>query len=330
MAAGTIANLVIYEPEFYAGMFESVTQNTEAFNAASANTIRLIQRDLIGHYNKESFFQSISDMIVRRDLTSVSSVEDTPMTQDELIGVKVNRRIGPISQAIGSLQKIGSSQSEMSFILGRMIGEEKVKDLLNTSILAAQAALAGQTALVYDNTGETTATLNHLALVKGLAKFGDAATRIQAWVMHSKPYFDLMGQSIIDKITNVADATIYRGSVATLGKPVIVTDSAALWDQQGSGSAGDDVYSVMGLVSDAVVAAESENENIVSEVVTGLAQLVFRVQGEYAFNLNLKGFKWDTAEGGANPTDTALGTSSNWDKAMTSDKDLAGVLIKVR
>lgn len=330
MAAGTIANLVIYEPEFYAGMFESVTQNTAAFNAASANTIRLIQKDLIGHYNKESFFQSISNMIVRRDLTSVSSVDDTPMTQDELIGVKVNRRIGPISQAIGSLQKIGSNQSEMSFILGRMIGEEKVKDLLNTSILAAQAALAGQTALVYDNTGETTATLNHLALVKGLAKFGDAATRIQAWVMHSKPYFDLMGQSIIDKITNVADATIYRGSVATLGKPVIVTDSSALWDQQGSGSAGDDVYSVLGLVGDAVVAAESENENIVSEVVTGLAQLVFRVQGEYAFNLNLKGFKWDVSNGSSNPTDTALGTSSNWDKAMTSDKDLAGVLIKVK
>lgn len=329
MAAGMVANMVIYEDEFYAGMFESVTQNTNAFNAASANAIRLVQRDLIGNYNKESFFKTISSMITRRDLTSVSTVADTAMTQDELIGVKVNRRIGPIAQAIGALQKIGSSQSEMSFILGKMIGEEKVKDLLNTSVMAAQAALVGQSALVYDNTAQATTTLNHLALVKGLAKFGDAANRIGCWVMHSKPYFDLMGQSITDKITNVADVVIYNGTVATLGKPVVVTDAASLWDVQGSGSAGDDIYSVLGLTVDGVVAAESEEEQIVSEVVTGLAQLVFRVQGEYCFNLNIKGFKWDTNNGGSNPTDTALGTSTNWDKAVTSDKDLAGILIKV-
>jgi hypothetical protein len=42
-----------------------------------------------------------------------------------------------------------------------------------------------------------------------------------------------------------------------------------------------------------------------------------------------KGFKWDVANGGANSTDTALGTTTNRDKAMAEDKNLAGVRIVV-
>lgn len=39
----------------------------------------------------------------------------------------------------------------------------------------------------------------------------------------------------------------------------------------------------------------------------------------------MKGFAWDVANGGANPTDNALATGSNWDMTATSFKDLAGV-----
>ncbi|MGH9339528.1 MAG: major capsid protein, partial [Acidobacteriota bacterium] len=58
--------------------------------------------------------------------------------------------------------------------------------------------------------------------------------------------------------------------------------------------------------------------------------LVMRIQGEYAYNLRLRGFAWDVTNGGANPTDSALGTSTNWDKAATADKSLAGIRIKTQ
>ena len=142
--------------------------------------------------------------------------------------------------------------------------------------------------------------------------------------MHSKAYFDLVKEQISANITNVADRVIYGGTPATLNRPVIISDVPALTDANGSAT---DTYNTLGLVADGVVISESEQSDIISEIVTGLENLVFRIQGEYAFNVKCKGFKWDVTNGGANPTDTALGTTTNWDKAATDNKDLAGVRI---
>ena len=69
---------------------------------------------------------------------------------------------------------------------------------------------------------------------------------------------------------------------------------------------------------------------MVLDEVTGLENLVVRLQGEFAYNLGVKGFKWDTANGGANPSDAAVGTGTNWDAAVSSYKDYAGIVIQSR
>jgi hypothetical protein len=74
----------------------------------------------------------------------------------------------------------------------------------------------------------------------------------------------------------------------------------------------------------------TETNDVVVDDVTGLEVLMTRLQGEFAYNLGVKGFKYDTANGGTNPNATAVGTGSNWDKAATYDKALAGVVIKSR
>jgi hypothetical protein len=61
-------------------------------------------------------------------------------------------------------------------------------------------------------------------------------------------------------------------------------------------------YDVLGLVENSVEVAESEERDIISQPVTGLENLVDRIQGEYAFNLRVKGCAYDTAQG-ANPLD---------------------------
>ena len=53
-------------------------------------------------------------------------------------------------------------------------------------------------------------------------------------------------------------------------------------------------------------------------------------QAEWTYNVGLKGYAWDIAAGGKSPTDVALGTSTNWDKVATSNKDTAGVLVKTK
>lgn len=324
MAIGTGADFKIYEDEFYGGMYERVAQNTELFNAASANCLRLIEQSIVGNYQKESFLKKIANLTTRRDLTSVAVVADTAMTQDDIISVKVNRKIGPVAQALDAWRKIGENQQEMSFKLGGMIGDAVIEDMVNTSIMAAEAALSNQASQTFDGTA---GTMTHSALVSGLNLMGDAAGRIKAWIMHSKVAHDLLGQAITDQITNIADVAIVQGTTASLGRPTIITDAPSLFIVAASTSATDE-YRTLGLTEDALRCIQSESQEIMSEIVLGLEQISFRVQGEYAFNLRIKGFQWDIPNGAANPDDTALALGSNWDSVATSAKDLAGVVIR--
>jgi hypothetical protein len=123
-------------------------------------------------------------------------------------------------------------------------------------------------------------------------------------------------------VVNVADRVIYEASPVTLNRPVIVSDISSLINEV-SGSTT--TYNVLGLTTNGVVVTESEQSEVISEVVTGLENLVLRLQGEYAVNVGCKGYKWDTTGGGVNPTTASLGTTTNWDQVMTSIKDLAGV-----
>lgn len=324
MSAGTGADFKIYQNEYYGGMFESIAQNTAVFNGASAGCITLIGKEHRGDFTKESFLKDVANLITRRDTTSVAGVEDLKLTQGELVSVKIGRKIGPIAQTLDAWRKISKDPREMSFVIGKMVGEKKVQDYLNTALLSAVPALAAQVNLLHDYSG--TGKITHTEIVNGMAKFGDQSARVKAFVMHSKVYFDLIKQSLADKIVEVAGVTIYQGNVATFNRPVIVTDSSALLDTVPN----PDVYFSLGLVDGAINVEESEGEEIESQIVTGLENLVFRIQGEHSFTLGIKGFTWDTAAGGANPTDAALATATNWDKALTNDKDMAGVIIKTQ
>jgi hypothetical protein len=80
-------------------------------------------------------------------------------------------------------------------------------------------------------------------------------------------------------------------------------------------------------VSGAVEVENSEEQDIVVQDVTGLENLVVRFQGEYAYNLGVKGFKYDVTNGGANPNATAVALGTNWDTNLGSVKDRAGVCL---
>lgn len=327
MAIGLASNFQIYQEQINGGFVEELAQNTAAFNAASANAIRLITDRKRGEYEQTSFFENVTSLITRRDLTSVSSATDQALTQDEFVSVKLARKIGPIANTLDSFRKVarGANDQALSFLLGTQIAKAIQADMLNSALRAARNGLDNQTNNTFTTAGATQ-TIETTDLVEGLNLFGDQAQRIVLWVMHSKVFYDLVKEQIGLAITNVADVNIVTGMPITLGRPVLVTDSAALID---TGSpTGDDDYYTLGLVRDGVTVEDSEEETIHTELVSGLENLVVRLQGEFAYNLGLKGFKWDVTNGGANPTDATVATGTNWDSVMDSAKDLAGVVIQ--
>ena len=324
MAAGTKTDFEIFEEQFFGGMTETLQQNADAFNEASRGALAVITRLHRGDYIEESIIKGLAGTLVsRRDITSVSSAADIPLEQVLDRGVKLNRKIGPVAQALDAWKKIGSDPEMMSFVVGEQAGPEIAVEMLNTLVSIMVTSIGGVAALVNDYSATGTAT--HLQLVKTLAKFGDAAGKVVAWVMHSKPYYDLVGQAITDNVWNVGGLAIMEGSTATLGRPVVITDSSSLLV-----SGTPDVYLTLGLVEGAGVAMESEERELVSETVTGLENLVGRIQGEYVYTANSKGFQWDATSGGINPTAGALATASNWDQWALDNKQLPGVLLKTQ
>ena len=324
MATGKASDLTIYQEQFLGGYVETVQQNVNAFNAASGGAIRLINDLHIGDYDAETFFDVVASLVSRRDTTSTSAATDLAITSDEFRGVKLNRKIGPVGQTLDAWRKINKDEKIMSMILGEQTAKATAQEMLNTALSAVEAKLDSVAALEHSATDGTCASTD---LATGLSKFGDAAGNIVIWVMHSKVYYDLLGNQITNAIYRANNTRIMDGVPATLGRPVLITDSSSLLESNGV-SSGIDCYSTLGLVSGAIEIKESEPPRTVLDLVTGLENLVYRFQGEYAYTLRLRGCEWDTSTGGVNPSAGSVATAGNWDTQVADNKLLPGIIIK--
>lgn len=320
MAETTYSDLKVYNDQFWSGFNEQAEQEIDAFNAASRGTIVLTTQALKGHYTQESFFKYLSSLVSRRDISSVAAATDLQIEMGENASVKLSRKVGPVISTIDAFKKAGMTMDMFAMALGQKAGVDVPQEQLNTALLAVYSALSGVSALIQDSSANT---MSHLELVRALRKMGDKASRIKCWVMHSTSYYDLMQQAIADKIMEVAGVTVYEGTVATLGRPVVVTDSSSLILT----SPTPDQYVTFGLTEGAVSCINSEEQTLVIDNVSGLANLMQRYQAEHAYNLRVKGFTWDITNGGVNPDATALGTNTNWDKTAADNKSCAGVML---
>lgn len=322
MADGMNASFVLYDDQFHGGFSETIMQQTNAFNAAAGGVLSLTTKSRLGDFAKESFLQELATPVVRRDLTDNGAATSIPLSMDEFISVKLNRTNGPFVQTLDSFKKIGKSASDqaLSFLIGQQIAKANVQGMLNDCLTGLVAFISGQasnTHLVAAN-----GPISGGALNDGIAKFGDNFGSLVGFVMHSRAYFDLVGNQIdpTNHGDNIAGVVVQGGTPATFGRPVLVTDSPSLLDTG--------VYQTLALVRGAAMAEDSEETTMVAEMKTGDKQLKVLLQGEHAFNLGIKGAKWDTAAGGVNPTSAALGTSTNWVKVLSDAKSLAGVVIQ--
>jgi len=323
-ASGRLPEGIIYPELVHTGISETLVQNSSAFNAASQGAIQLVPTRRRGDFAQDSFWKNATGLINRRTVASGSpenpDVSSNPVPKDEFLNVKLNRRIGPMDQTLDSFRKLGMNpdMETISFLLGEQIAKSQQLDWLDSALVSLVAKINGTGALTSTTSPEV--TLSTSRLVDGLRLFGDAASRIVVWVMHSKPYYDLVENQIALNIDGISNFNVQTATPVTLNRPVLVTDDARL---ENSG-----IYTTLGLVSGAATLEESEEPFVFNEIISGKDNLVLRTQGEYAFNLGLKGTAWDVANGGVNPDATALGTITNWDTVMDDVKDLPGVSIQ--
>jgi hypothetical protein len=325
MATTLASNGKVYDPRTQVAYREKIAQQIELFNAASRGCIKLSTVTKPADFDFKAFWRRTSASVTRRDTTSVAAVTPQAINQDEFVGVKLNRKIGPYSATMDTFRKLGmgnGGESDMAMAIGEFVAEETAKEKVDTALLAISAALG------VVNTGALKLDISALTggaqyisgdvLNTAMFKRGDAYKDVVCWVTHSSAYQKLRSGQLTSTVTGVADILLDGGDALTLGRPVIVTDSPSLV----SGAN----FITLGLTADAVEVEDTETEIILTDTILGNENIMTLMQGEYAYNMNLLGMAWDTAAG-ANPSSAAIGTGANWIKRVQSDKSLGGVYI---
>ena len=113
------------------------------------------------------------------------------------------------------------------------------------------------------------------------------------------------------------------------GRLFIVTDSPALQWSQTTPTVDTGFYS-LGLQQGAILVGQNNDFDYTTTDQTGYENIRRTYQAEWSYNVGVKGFAWDKANGGPSPTNAALFASPNWDRYSTSHKDLAGVVLKTK
>lgn len=320
MATGVLSDFQVYSEYINMAFYERLAQNLSVFNAASNGAITHTTGTTgTGYYRYTSFVKGTPG-VESRDPTSVAGLTDNNVATDNEIAVKLFRRK---HQAVTRDQwlQIGQDPRMFETIFGAQLAEDVVKEQIDRALAAANAAISNRTANLHDGSDSTLATAD---LVSGLACMGDKAGDIVCWIMHSKPYYDLVAAQISANTLNVSNFNIQTATPVTLNRPVVVVDSTSL-----TVSATGTRYITLGLTRDAVRILQ-RSPFTATDTVTGLANIVVRLQTEYDYELSIRGFKWDVANGSSNPSDGTLATASNWDRTATSDKDIAGVRIRTQ
>lgn len=340
MPIGARSGFLISNPFIYTGYTETLTQFSDAFNAQSGGCLTLSAESKRADYEESSFFQNVSNLIGERDPNSTSAAADKVLPQSKLVEIKLNRKVGPVAQTYDSFRKIGMGGNNLPGthdsgsgidVLDMVIGQQTAKavqvERVNTLLSCLTTALSTVPGVTHTATG---ATADTTGLVNGLAKMGDAAANnIRLWVMHSKVFYDLVKQQLTANIDGVTDFVTATATPITLNRPVLVIDSPSLVTVNGV-SAGVDRYRTLGLGPNAASAIDTEDMMLASQLITGLENLAVRLQGEYSYNVGIRGFAYNVAGGGISPSAAALATGSNWLKQFADNKDLGGVLIETR
>lgn len=295
---------------------ETIAQEVAKFNAASAGAITLRGGAHEGDFSDTAIYAKVSGLVRRRNAYGSGAVAPTNLAQLLDTSVKVAAGTPPVNIDPGWFEWIQKSPEEAGVILGAQLAEETLADMLNVSLNAYRVAVGANNNVVNDVSGGANASLSGLNATA--AKFGDRAQAIVAWVMHSKPCFDLYGEALANTSRLFQFGTV-RVIEDGFGRPIVVTDSPSLLNAS--------KYHTCGLVSGGLMV--DQNGDYTSNVQTnnGDENIGRTFQAEWTYNLGMKGYSWDKGSGGASPNDTALGTAANWDQYATSDKDTAGVIL---
>jgi hypothetical protein len=313
-----LSNMQVFNKYYQPAIIETLAYMVDKFNGASAGAIRLTTEGFEGDFIQNSFYSALHSAQRRVDrYASNSAAGPTALAQVKDSGVKIAGGFGPIIFEPSQLGWLQKATPEAIAAISQNFAEAMLKDQLYSAIAALVAAIANQSTA--KNDVSATAGVSYNAINDAHAKFGDHSGNIVANVMTGAVYHKMIGLNLTNaqNLFQMNNVTV----VDILGKSVIVTDAPALYV-----TGTPNKQYVLGLVDSAAMVYDGGDIVTNIETSNGKERIETTFQADYTFGLALKGYTWDTANGGKSPTDAEIATGSNWDKTATDIKHTAGVV----
>ena len=313
-----LSDMKVFNEYVREATIETVAQMVDKFNAASGGAILLSTTGFDGDYLMRSSFSSLHSAQRRVDRYATNtSASSTALAQLQHNTVKIAGGFGPIVWEPSQLRWVGDNPAAAVEVISRNMAEAIMKDMLNTAIAAAVAAIENVGATATYDTG--TGPIGYADLNTTHALFGDMSQLLITQVMDGASYHSLVGANLTNtpQLFQAGNVTV----VDILGKRSIITDAPALRE---TGTGAD--VKILSLVAGAITVHDAGDLITNIETNNGSQRIQTTMQADYTFGLGLKGYAWDLTSGGKSPTDAEIATGSNWDKIATSIKHTAGVL----
>lgn len=313
-----LTNMQVYNDEIVGTTIELLGQKTDVFNAASGGAIVLSSAAWKGDFSKEAFFNQIASARRRVDrYAAIATQAPTALTQGEHVGVKVAGGFGPVLFEPSQMTWLNEDPASAIRAISEGFSDALLQDQLNTAIASAVAAVSGQAALVNDVSATAGLTLN--ALNNSHAKFGDQSQLLVADVMTGAAWHKLIDKALTNSSQLFASGNVMV--VDILGKRYVISDIPALYE-----AGTPNKSKVLSVTASGIIVDNTSDIIANMDTSNGQTRIQTTWQADYSFGLKLKGYSWDTANGGKSPTDAELATASNWDKAVAENKHTLGTL----
>ena len=313
-----LSDLKVFSQYIKETTIETVAQEIDKFNAASGGGIILSANGFDGDFLQESMFASLHTAQRRVDRYATNTAQGTTAVSEiQQNSVKVAGGFGPILWEPAQFEWMRANEAAAIEAISRNLSEAIMKDQLNTGIAAAVAALGNVAGLTNDVSGG--AKITYGAINGAHAKFGDRSSSIIVDIIDGVTYHKLIG----DNLTNTERLYQAQGIqiISILGKATVVTDAPALLV-----AGTPNKRKVLSLVNGGIVISDGSSLITNIDQLNGKQRIETTMQADYDFGVGIKGFAWDTANGGKSPTDAEIATGTNWDQYATSIKDVAGVV----
>jgi hypothetical protein len=321
LSLAALSDMKVFNQYVREATIETVAQMIAKFNEASAGGIQLSTTGFDGDFLMRSAFASLHAAQRRVDRYATNtSASSTALAQNQFNTVKVAGGFGPIAWEPAQLTWVGDNPALAVEVISRNMAEAIIKDMLNTGIAAAVAAIENVGATVIYDTG-TGRAITYRDINTAHSRFGDSSQLLVCDVMDGTTYHNLIDLNLTntEELFQAGNVTV----VEILGKRIVVTDAPALRETPATST--NDIK-VLSLAAGGIVVHDAGDLVTNVETSNGSQRISTTFQADYTFGLGLKGYSWDTSAGGKSPTDAELATGSNWVKTATSVKHTAGVV----